>query len=346
MGGGFGRRLNADFGVEAAELSRAIEAPVQILWTRADDMKHGHFQAASLHQMSGAVENGRGIAWRHKKISSPHNLSGPPSAEDMKDPVAFYQDSSWGVYDIPYAFDDVQTSYVPVDLPIWIGPWRSVYSPGSTFARECFVDELAHAAGKDPLEFRLSLLPRDVAATGGDQGAPGTPADIVKAGSLNIDRRRLRRVLQLVAEKSGWGKPLPAGRGRGIAANVYDGDTHVAYVVEVSMPFKVHRVVCAIDCGVVINPLGIEQQVESGVIWSLSNMKGEITFNGGVAEQSNFVDFDVLRMSECPKIETHIVPSHGEQPFGIGEPTVPPLAPAVANAIFAASGKRIRKLPV
>ena len=112
------------------------------------------------------------------------------------------------------------------------------------------------------------------------------------------------------------------------------------------MPFKVHRVVCAVDCGVVINPLGIEQQVESGVIWSLSNMKGEITFKNGRAEQENFIDFSVLRMSETPKIETYIVPSHGEQPFGIGEPTVPPLAPAVANALFAATGKRYRKLPI
>jgi isoquinoline 1-oxidoreductase beta subunit len=352
MGGGFGRRLNADYGREAAELSREIQAPVQILWTRADDMRDGHFQAASVHQMSGAVDAGRGIMWRHKKVSSLHNLSGPPTEEDLKNPMEYYQDSSWGVYDIPYAFPSMQTAYVPVDIPIWIGPWRAVYSPGSTFARECFIDELAHAAGKDPLAFRLALLPPDVAATGGDKGAPGTPADVVKAGSLNIDRRKLRRVLRLAAEKSGWGTPLPNGRARGVAANVYDGETHVAFVVELSMtpngsmPFHVHRVVCAIDCGVVINPLGIEQQVESGVIWSLSNMKSEITFKDGRAEQQNFLDFQVLRMSETPQIETHIVPSNGEQPFGIGEPTVPPLAPAVANAMFAATGKRYRTLPI
>jgi len=180
-------------------------------------------------------------------------------------------------------------------------------------------------------------------------------ACLKKAGPLAIDRRRLRRVLQLAAEKSGWGKPLPAGRFRGLACNVYDGETHVAYVAEVSvppgrpagaLPFVVHRVVCAIDCGVVINPLGVEQQVESGVVWGLSNMKGEITFAGGAAVESSFRDFPVVRMSEAPVVETHIVPSHGEQPFGVGEPTVPPIIPAVANACFAATGKRIRRLPV
>jgi isoquinoline 1-oxidoreductase beta subunit len=243
------------------------------------------------------------------------------------------------VYDVPYAFPAIETSYVPVDVPVKIGPWRSVFSPSSTFARECFVDELAHAVGVDPLRFRLDHL----------------AGDVVKVGSLAIDRRRLRGVLELVAEKSGWGGPPPAGRARGLACNVYDGETHVAYVVEVSappdlpagrLPFVVHRVVCAIDCGVVVNPLGIEQQVESGVVWGLSNMKGQITFKDGVAEQSSYRDFPVLRMSETPIVETHIVPSHGEQPFGIGEPTVPPLAPAVANALFALNGRRIRSLPV
>jgi isoquinoline 1-oxidoreductase beta subunit len=342
LGGGFGRRLNVDYAREAAEVARHVDVPVQVLWTRADDMRHGHFQAASIHEMWGAVEAGRGVAWRHKKVSSLHNLSGPPSAEELKDPAAFYRDASWGVYDIPYAFPAIETAYVKVDAPIWIGPWRSVFSPSSTYARECFVDELAQAAGKDPLDFRLSLL--------GD-GAP----DTVKAGDLTIDRRRLRRVLELAAEKSGWRTPPPPGRFRGVACNVYDGETHVAYVAEVSLPegrpadrlpFVVHRMVCAVDCGVIVNPLGIEQQVDSGVAWGLSNMKGEITFRDGAAEQASYRDFPVVRMSEMPVVETHLVPSHGQQPFGIGEPTVPPVAPAVANAVFAATGRRIRRLPV
>jgi isoquinoline 1-oxidoreductase subunit beta len=247
----------------------------------------------------------------------------------------------WGAYDIPYAFPAIETSYVRVDVPYRIGPWRAVYSPPSTFARECFVDELAHAAAADPLEFRLSLL----------RGVDET----VKAGGLTIDRGRLRHVLEVVRERSGWGTPLPAGRGRGVACNVYDGETHVAYVAEVSLPqqrregylpFVVHRVTCAVDCGVVINPLGVEQQIESGVIWALSNMKGEITFKDGRVEQGTYRDFPVVRMSETPVIETHIVASHGEQPFGMGEPPVPPLIPAVLNALFAATGRRIRKLPV
>jgi CO/xanthine dehydrogenase Mo-binding subunit len=338
IGGGFGRRLAVDYALEAAELSQKISAPVQLLWTREDDMKHGHFQNASVHQMSAVLdEAGRPVAWRHKKAASLHNLSGPPTAEDLKDPVAYYQDSSWGVYDIPYDIGAIETSYVNVDVPLRIGPWRAVFSPSSTFARECFIDELAHAAGKDPIEFRLSLL-------GG--------ADTVKAGGLTIDRRRLRRVLELVREKSGW---LSGGRARGVACNVYDGETHVAYVAEVSvprttrpgyLPFVVHRMVCAIDCGVVINPLGIEQQVEGAVIWALSNMKGEITVRNGSVEQSNFVDFPVARMSEAPVIETHIVPSHGDQPFGVGEPPVPPAIPAIVNALFAVTGRRIRRLPV
>jgi isoquinoline 1-oxidoreductase beta subunit len=340
IGGGFGRRLNVDYALEAAELSRRARAPVQVLWTRADDMRFGHFQAASVHDMWGVVDGGRGAAWRHKKISSLHNLA-PPTAEDLADQVAFFQDSSWGAYDVPYAFPAIETSYVSVDAPVAIGPWRAVYSPSATFARECFVDELAAAAGRDPLAFRLSLL----------EGAP----DAVKAGSLTIDRRRLRRVLRLAAEKSGWGTPLPAGRARGLACNVYDGEIHVAYVAEVSaprdrpkgrLPFVVHRVVGAIDCGVIVNPLGVEQQVESGVVWGLSNMIGEITFRDGQAEQDSYADFPVLRMSDTPVIETHLVPSHGDQPFGMGEPTVPPLIPAVANALHAVTGKRVRRLPV
>lgn len=341
IGGGFGRRLGVDYALEAAELSRAIKAPVQVLWTREDDMAHGHFQNASVHDLRGAVDAaGKGLAWRHRKAAALHNLSGPPTAEELRDPVAYYQDSSWGAYDIPYAFPNLETSYHRVDVPVKIGPWRAVYSPSSTFARECFLDELAALGGQDPLAFRLALL------EGPDQ---------VRAGGLTIDRSRLRRVLELVRERSGWGGALPAGQGRGVACNVYDGDTHIAYVAEVSLParpranylpFTVHRMVCAVDCGVVINPLGLEQQVEGAVLWALSNLKSEISFAHGRAEQTNYLDFPVARMSETPAVEVHIVPSHGEQPFGMGEPPVPPAVPAIVNALFAATGKRIRRLPI
>jgi isoquinoline 1-oxidoreductase beta subunit len=215
-----------------------------------------------------------------------------------------------------------------------------VFSPSSTFARESFLDEIAHAAGKDPVAFRLEML---------------TGPDIVEVGEgdakLKVDRRRLRRVIAAAAERAGWGEKLPAGRGRGFACNVYDGDTHVAYVVDVAVretgEVHVDRVVAAIDCGLVINPTGIEQQVEGGVIWGLSQtLKGSITIRDGRIEQNNYRDYEVARMRDSPRIDVVIIPSEGEQPFGVGEPPVPPLAPAVANAIFAATGKRLRHLPV
>ena len=336
MGGGFGRRLGWDYALDAAAVSKAIGGgPVQVLWTRADDMKHGYFQAASLHRMSAGFDaDGKLVSWNHKKVSSLHNARRQPTEEQLKDP-AYYRDSSWGVYDIPYDIPAVETSYVRVDGPVPIGPWRAVFSPSSTFARESFFDEVAYAAGIDPLQFRLDHL-------GG--------AEKLTAGELTIERPRLRRVLETLRAKSDWGKPLPKGSGRGMACNVYDGDTHIAYAAEVSVidgNVRVQRVVAVVDCGLIVNPLGIEAQIEGGVIWSLSSaLKGEITFKDGQAEQSTFADFEVLRIDETPKIEVHLIPSHGEQPFGMGEPPVPPAVPAIVNAIHAATGKRIRKLPI
>jgi isoquinoline 1-oxidoreductase subunit beta len=343
IGGGFGRRLAVDYAREAVNVAREMAAPVQLIWTRDDDMQFGHFQNASVHRMQAALgRDGRLLSWNHRKVASLHNLSGPPTENDLRDPVAYFQDSSWGAYDIPYAIPAIETSYVRGDIPFLIGPWRAVYSPPSTFARECFLDEVASRAGVDPLDLRVRLL---------SEGSP-----TVQAGRLTIDRERLRRVLELVRERAGWDTPLPAGRARGVACNVYHGQTHVAYVVEVSqlatppregyLPFTVHRVVGVVDCGIVVNPLGVEQQMESGIIWALSNMKGEITFARGRAQQRSFRDFHVLRLSETPVIETHIVPSHGERAFGIGEPPVPPLVPAVVNALFALTGRRIRQLPI
>jgi CO/xanthine dehydrogenase Mo-binding subunit len=337
MGGGFGRRLNADYAIEAALLARELKRPVQVLWTREDDMRHGHFQMAAVHKTSAVLENGRIAAWRHKYVTTYHNLNGPLSPEERKDLAAFYRGISWGVHDVPYAVPAVETSFGHVETPaIWIGPWRAVYSPSSVFARESFVDELAHAAKTDPLEFRLKML----------EGA----SDSFKSGDLTVDRARLRRLLKLAAEKSGWGSTLPPGHARGVACNVYDGETQTAYVAEVSVngaDVVVHRLVAAIDCGVVVNPRGIAQQVESGAVWALSNLTNEITFVNGRAQQTSYSDFPVLRMSASPAvIETHLVPSHGEQPFGIGEPVVPAVIPAVLNAVFAATGKRIRRLPM
>jgi isoquinoline 1-oxidoreductase beta subunit len=335
IGGGFGRRLAVDYALEAAEISREAKAPVQVLWTRTDDMRHGHFQGASAHRLSAGFDLADTlVAWRHTKAGSPHNLKLPDPAA-VRD-AGYYQDLSWGVYDIPYAIPSIETAYVTVDVPVRHGPWRSVFATSSVFAREGFIDEVAHARGSDPLGFRLELL--------------NGPNEL-KAGSLTIDRRRMRRVLEVVREKSGWGTAVAGRHGRGVACNIYDGETHIAYVVDVAVDdagkVRVERVVAAVDCGLVVNPTGVEQQVEGGIIWGISSaLLGEITFRGGVVQQATYADYGVARMRDTPTIEVHIVPSEAAQPFGMGEPPVPPLAPALVNAIFAATGKRIRRLPI
>jgi isoquinoline 1-oxidoreductase subunit beta len=333
IGGGFGRRLGWDYALDAVEVAKKVDKPVQLFWTRADDMKHGFFQAPSVHRMKAALDaEGKPVVWSHRKVSTYHNARRAVTPAQMQDPV-YNRGSSWGVYDVPYAIPAVDTSYVYVPTHIPIGPWRAVFAPSSVFARESFLDELAAAASRDPLQFRLDLL----------------SGDEFQAGDLKISRARLRRVLETVRDKGKWGEKLPKGRGRGIACNVYDGVTHVAYVVDVRVDERVHveKVVCAIDCGQVVNPNGIEQQVEGGVIWGLSSaLKGAITMRKGIVEQSSFGDFDVLRLRETPVIETHIIPGDRATPFGVGEPTVAPIVPALVNAVFAATGKRIRTLPI
>ena len=335
IGGGFGRRLGVDYALEAAAISRAAKAPVQLLWSRADDMKHGHFQAASVHYLAaGFDEKGNLVSWKHTKAGSFHNIS-PLDPKETRD-AGWYQDWSWGAYDVPYAFPAIQTAYVAVDLPVKHGPWRSVFAPSSVFARETFIDEIANARGADPLAFRLEMLKGD---------------DVFRVGMTRIDRPRLRRVLEIVRDKSDWGAAVEKGRGRGVACNSYHGRTHIAYVVDVAIArdgnVRVQRVVAAVDCGFVVNPIGVEQQMESGIIWGISSaLKGEITFRDGAAQQSSFADFGVARMRDTPSIEIHIVESDSPEPFGMGEPPVPPIVPAITNAIFAATGKPIRRLPV
>ncbi|HEX2121993.1 MAG TPA: molybdopterin cofactor-binding domain-containing protein, partial [Thermoanaerobaculia bacterium] len=330
IGGGFGRRLGVDFDREAIELAKTMKGiPVQLIWSREDDMRHGYFQAASVHRLvAGLDAENRVVAWEHRKASSPHNARRVPSAEEKANPEVV-KGWAWGVNDGPYSFPAAEMSYAVVDSPLPIGPWRSVFSPSSVFARECFLDEIAQQTNRDPLQLRLSLL-----------GA----------------NPRMRKVLETVAEKSGWLKASRAGTARGLAANVFHTETYIAYAVEVSLrpdapegrlPFRVERVVCALDCGVAINPLGVAQQVESGVIWSLSNMKNEITVREGRVQEAYYSDFPVVMLDETPPaIETHIVPGDDERPHGLGEPTVCPLAPAVANALSRLTGRRLRALPV
>ena len=345
MGGGFGRRLNHDFGVEAAELSAKVGRPIQLVWSRTDDTRYGHLQPASVHRLYAGID-GKGalVAWGHRKATTLHNMNGEPTAEQKRDPIRL-RGASWGVYDVPYAIPNIETFHVPVDAAARIGPWRAVYAPSSVFARESFLDEVAHALKKDPVKFRLELL--------GEGATPGSIASTVLMGDLTLDRERLRRVIRLAAEKAGWGRPVAPGRALGFACNIFEGGSMTAYIVEVSknpakggLPFHVHRVVAAVDCGVVINPLGVAQQVESGVLWGLSNMKSELTFKDGAVVQSGYSDFEVATYGETPVIETHIVPSHGDAPTGLGEPAVLPLPPAVASALFALTGKRYRSLPI
>ena len=335
VGGGFGRRLGWDYALDAVEVAKTVEAPVQVFWTRADDMRHGYFQAPSVHRMKAVLDDsGLPLLWHHKKVSTYHNARRAVTSAQMQDPE-YHRGVSWGVYDVPYAIGAIETSYVYVPTHVPIGPWRAVFAPSSVFARETFFDEIAVAAKRDPLALRLELL----------AAAP----EIVEAGTLKISRPRLRRVLETVAAKGKWGETLPKGRGRGIACNVYDGVTHVAYIVDVTVKndrVRVDKVVCAIDCGLVVNPSGVEQQVEGGVIWGLSSaLKGAITIRNGTVEQSTFADFEVLRLDDTPPIETHILPSE-LPPMGVGEPTVAPIVPALINAIYAATGTRIRRLPV
>lgn len=300
-GGGFGRRLQQDFVIEAVQLSKSVGAPVQVLWTREDDMQHDFYRPANATQLRAALD-ARGFprAWFQR-------IAGPRTALR-------------GVT-IPYAIDNVRVEQVEEDPGVPVGPWRSVGASQNGFTIECFIDELAHAAGQDPLAYRLALLKQ----------AP-----------------RHRAVLQLAADKAGWGKQLPAGHGRGIA--VYESFAGwVAHVVEVSVVrgmIRVQRVVSAVDCGTAVNPAGVRDQTESSITFALTAaLKGEITIHGGRVVQGNFDDQPLLRIDETPTIEVHLVPSR-EPPGGVGEPGVPPLAPALANAVFAATGQRLRSLPL
>jgi len=295
-----------------------------------------------MERITGGLDaEGRPIAWVQRSIFSDLSMYGFPDAERKKDPKFYFADGMpWGSFDNPYNFPHLKADLIPLNSPVPTGPWRSVFYPPTVFARESFLDEMAHASGQDPLEFRLRLL---------------APGDVLKVGNQKIDRSRLLSVLQVAAEKSGWKRPVaPAGDrlwGRGIACNVYSEDCFVAQVADVSVgrtshDIRVHRIVCAVDCGIVVNPLGLSGQAESGITWGLSaTLHGRIDFKHGAAVQENFHDFEVLRMQEAPTIETHIVVTD-HPPGGFGETTVPPVAPAVANAIFAATGKRVRSLPI
>ena len=318
LGGGFGRRLESDFVAEAVQLSKAAGAPVKVIWSREDDTKHGFYRPATYnHLAAGFDAQNKPIAWVHQLVAPPILLKFGPLQNGIDATLID------GAADMPYAFPNVFVNQVAAELPaIPLGFWRSVGASQNAFVVECFMDEVAAAAGRDPYELRRELL----------QAKP-----------------RHLRTLELAATKAGWGTPLPSGHGRGIAIAEWK-PTVCAEVAEVSVgpdgTVRVHRVVCAVDCGPVVNPDTLEAQMQGGVAFGLSAaLYGEITIENGRVKQGNFNDYPVLRIPEMPVVEVHIVAST-DALGGIGEPSVPPTAPAVCNAIFAATGKRIRKLPI
>jgi isoquinoline 1-oxidoreductase beta subunit len=333
MGGGFGRRAQADFAVEAAQVSKAVGAPVQVVWTRDDDLQHCFYRPASHHRLwGGLTEDGRPAAWKHRMVSTSINAMWNPNQNKPEN------SEIGGASDLSYAIPAIRVEYAAAPSGVPVAWWRSVEYSITCFVCESFMDELAALAKADPLDFRLKLLaePRQVKDPVDPEGTP-------------LSTERLTGVLTLAAEKAGWGSAPPKGRARGIAAQ-YSFRSYVAEVAEVSVTPKgevrVHRVVCAVDCGRVINPDGVKAQIESGIVYGLSAaLKGAITIKDGAVEQGNFNDYDVLRMGEMPEVEVHIVPS-AEAPTGVGEPGTPPIAPALCNAIFAATGKRVRRLPI
>jgi len=328
MGGGFGRRLEHDYAVEAALVSKTINAPVKVIWTREDDMRFSTYRPASLHQLSATLDGSGFPAVLTHRIVAP-SISGQkgqpvPGGIDPDLP-----DEAGPVYGISnYSIESVVT-----ETPVPLGWMRSVYALQAAFALESFIDELAAAAGKDPLLYRLHLLAKD---------------QDLQYFTTTWKTARMRGVLQLAAEKAGWDKPLPAGHYRGVACFGCFA-SYMAEVVEITMENeqpRLHRVVAVVDCGQVVNPSILEQQIQGGIVYGLANaLRAQITIEKGRVVQGNFDDYAPLRMDETPAVEVYAVPST-EAPTGIGEPSVPPIAPALCNAIYAATKKRIRALPI
>ncbi|MEW5744681.1 MAG: xanthine dehydrogenase family protein molybdopterin-binding subunit [Nitrospirota bacterium] len=323
LGGGFGRRAtpSSDFVSEAVHVAKAVKKPVKVVWTREDDIKGGYYRPLWYDRIAAGIDKkGALVAWHHTIVGQSIAAGTPFEQGMVKNGID--GTSVEGAHDMPYPVPAILVDLHSPRLGVPVLWWRSVGHSHTGFVVESFIDEAAHAAGKDPFEFRRALLGK---------------------------HPRLKGVLELAAQKAGWGAPLPKGRGLGIAA-VESFGSFIAQVAEASVSpageIRVHRVVCAVDCGRTVNPDTIEAQMESAIVFGLSAaLHGAITLKDGRVEQSNFHDYPLLRMDEMPKVVVHIVRSK-EKPGGIGEPGVPPIAPAVANAVFAATGARVRRLPM
>jgi isoquinoline 1-oxidoreductase beta subunit len=325
LGGGFGRRFELDVILQVVAIAKRMEGtPVKLIWTREEDMTHDMYRPMAMARLRAALDNaGNVIAWHNRIVSQSSTASimarlMPAAASDlMKDKT-----NAEGAFDLPYDLPHRKVEHVLAHEPVPVGFWRSVGHSFNAFFAEGFMDECAHAAGKDPFEFRRSLLK---------------------------DRPRHRKVLETAAGKAGWGTPLPAGAGRGIALAESFGSI-VAQVAEVRVEDgrpRVTRVVCAVDCGFALDPGIVAAQMEGGIVFGLSAaLHGEITFKDGRVQQTNYTNYDMVKLADCPAIEVHVVDSGIEHLGGVGEPGTPPIAPAVCNALFAATGKRVRELPI
>ena len=316
LGGGFGRRLELDFIVQSAQISKAVGQPVKLVWSREDDMTHDFYRPLGVNQLEAGLDaQGKPVALHFKVASQSVTQRAFGLPKETFDP--FMGEAAVAGYEIPNTQHDLHI----VDTGIRVGYWRAVSHNMNAFANESFIDELAAAAGKDPYQYRLDLL---------------------------ANKPRFANVLRLAAEKAGWGKPLPAGHAHGIA--LMEGyDSYMAQVAEVSVGaqgVQVHKVTVAADVGHMINPDTVEAQIQSSVVFGMgAGLMQEITMEKGVVQQTNYNSFPVVRMYHSPKVDIVLVKST-EKPGGIGEPATALVVPAIANAVFAATGKRVRKLPM
>jgi isoquinoline 1-oxidoreductase beta subunit len=321
----------ADYAAEAAFVSQAVGAPVQVMCSREDDVRHGYYRPAGLYRLSAGIDGaGKLTAWKeHVSTTSRYAFRGD---DDAPAETEVFPDALPGA-----AVPNFRLAYSPAETSVPTGALRGPGKNANTFVEQCFLDEIAHAAGRDPVDIRREVIgqPRDLPYR--DHGGP------------TFNTARLRNVLDLAVERGDWGRPLPARRGRGVAAHMMFG-AYVAHVAEVSVDeggnVRVDRVVCAVDCGIVINPTGARAQVEGGILHGLSaTLYGEITIASGGVVEGNFDTYPLLGIDEAPQVEIHFV-SSTEPPTGLGEMAFPGIMPAVANAVFDATGRRIRRLPI
>ena len=331
MGGGLGRRFGSPYDHQALQIARRIQRPVQLVWTREDDFTHDRYRPACMHRLRGGIdEEGNLVAWTDRMADT--------TIIGQSDPKQAQAYELGGALDQPYLAQHFRMSYVPVESGATRGAWRGVEIAFNVFSVECFVDELAHLAGQDPYLFRRRLLTRAaVHSTARRSNFDGTLADPTRV----ID------MLDLVTEKAGWGKPVGPNRGRGISC-FFSKTSYLAQVAEVTVKdgkVRVDRVITVVDPGRVVNMNGIRAQIEGAVLMGLSAaLKERVTVKNGMIQQQNFNSYEVLRMPDAPQLETHLVES-GRPPGGMGEPPLALIGPSVGNAIFAATGKRLRKLP-